>query len=60
MAMANEVLITGDNVFTWYEFGKKSFTQAYKTAQSFDEEKGPHPFLLTLRKVFSGDMWAME
>jgi len=38
-----EVLITEDNVFTWYDSsGRKGFTQAYKTAKSFDEEKGPH------------------
>jgi len=38
-----EVLITEENVFTWYESaGRKGFTQAYKTPKSFDEEKGPH------------------
>lgn len=38
-----EVLITEDNVFTWYEsVGRKGFTQSYKTPKAFDEEKGPH------------------
>ncbi|MBF8277153.1 MAG: spvB [Candidatus Brocadiaceae bacterium] len=38
-----EVLITEDNVFTWYESaGRKGFAQACKTPKPFDEEKGPH------------------
>lgn len=38
-----DVLITEDNVFTWYESaGRKGFAQACKTPKLFDEEKGPH------------------
>lgn len=53
-----EVLITEDNVFTWYESaGREGFTQAYKTAQSFDEEKGPHLVFADLKQtIFLADM----
>ena len=53
-----EVLITEDNIFTWYEStGRKGFTQAYKTAQSFDEEKGPHlVFADITQTIFLADM----
>ncbi len=53
-----EVLITEDNIFTWYEStGRKGFTQACKTAQSFDEEKGPHlVFADITQTIFLADM----
>ena len=53
-----EALITEDNVFTWYESaGRKGFTQAYKTAKSFDEEKGPHlVFADSKQTIFLADM----
>lgn len=53
-----EVLITGDNVFTWYESaGRKGFAQACKTAKSFDEEKGPHlVFADPKQTIFLADM----
>jgi len=53
-----EVLITEDNLFTWYEsIGRKGFTQAYKTAKSFDEEKGPRlVFADITQTIFLADM----
>lgn len=53
-----EVLITEDNVFTWYESaGRKGFTQAYKAPKSFDEEKGPHLVFADLKQtIFLADM----
>ena len=53
-----DVLITEDNVFTWYESaGRKGFTQAYKTPKSFDEEKGPHlVFADPKQTIFLADM----
>jgi hypothetical protein len=45
--MANgkpEVLITEDNIFTWYQSDGRDGLLTSKTKQlkSFDEEKGPH------------------
>lgn len=38
-----EVLISEDNVFTWYSSeGRNGFAAAKKTTKSFDEEIGPH------------------
>lgn len=38
-----ELLITEDNVFSWYpSLGKKGFDSRRKVWQDFDEEKGPH------------------
>jgi len=53
-----EALITEDSVFTWYESsGRKGFTQAYKTAKSFDEEKGPHlVFADPTQTIYLADM----
>lgn len=53
-----EVLITEDNVFTWYESeGRKGYKQAYKTPKSFDEEKGPHlVFADPTQSIFLADM----
>ncbi|OGW17913.1 MAG: hypothetical protein A3G93_02970 [Nitrospinae bacterium RIFCSPLOWO2_12_FULL_45_22] len=53
-----DVLITEDNVFTWYESaGRKGFTQVYKTPKSFDEEKGPHlVFADPKQAIFLADM----
>lgn len=37
-----DVLITEDNVFTWYPSkGKEGYAEAVKTLKTFDEEKGP-------------------
>lgn len=53
-----DVLITEDNIFTWYESaGRKGFTQACTTAQSFDDEKGPHLiFADIMQTIFLADM----
>lgn len=53
-----EALITEDNVFTWYESaGRKGFTEAYQTAKSYDEEKGPHlVFADPKQTIFLADM----
>lgn len=53
-----EVLITENNVFTWYESsGRKGFTQAYKTPESYDEEKGPHlVFADPAQTIYLADM----
>ncbi|MBI3398310.1 MAG: insecticidal toxin complex protein [Deltaproteobacteria bacterium] len=53
-----EALITEENVFTWYESaGRKGFTEAYKTAKSYDEEKGPHlVFADPKQTIFLADM----
>lgn len=53
-----DVLITEDNVFTWYESsGRKGFSQAYKTGKAFDEEAGPHiVFADSVQSVFLADM----
>ena len=37
-----EVVISDDNVFTWYPSnGRKGFSTAWKTSKTFDEEEGP-------------------
>lgn len=53
-----DVLLTEDNVVTWYESsGRKGFFRAYKTAKSFDEEAGPHVvFADSTQSIFLADM----
>lgn len=39
----SEVVISEDNVFTWYASeGREGYTSARKTPKPFDEEQGPH------------------
>lgn len=53
-----DVLITEDNVFTWYESsGRQGFLRAYQTTKSFDEEAGPHVvFADSTQSIFLADM----
>ena len=53
-----DVLITEDNVFTWYESsGRKGFSKVYKTVKAFDEEAGPHVvFADSVQSIFLADM----
>jgi RHS repeat-associated protein len=53
-----DILITEDNVFTWYaSSGRKGFFQAYQTVKSFDEEVGPHIVFADLtQSIFLADM----
>jgi RHS repeat-associated protein len=53
-----DVLITEDNVFTWYESsGRKGFRQACRTTKSLDEEAGPCVvFADSTQTVFLADM----
>jgi RHS repeat-associated protein len=54
----SDLLMTEDNVFTWYESsGRKGFREAYKTVKSFDEEAGPHIiFADSTQSIFLSDM----
>jgi RHS repeat-associated protein len=53
-----DLLITEDNVFTWYESsGRKGYVQSHKTTKGFDEEAGPHlVFSDSLQTIFLADM----
>ncbi len=53
-----DVLITEENVFTWYESaGRKGFAQSCKTLKPFDEEAGPHlVFADPQQTIFLADM----
>jgi RHS repeat-associated protein len=53
-----DLLITEDNVFTWYESsGRKGYVQSHKTIKGFDEEAGPHlVFSDSLQTIFLADM----
>ncbi|MDQ1637294.1 MAG: hypothetical protein QOF62_633 [Pyrinomonadaceae bacterium] len=53
-----DVLITEDNVFTWYESsGRRGFFQSHKTSKSFDEEAGPQViFADSTQSIFLADM----
>lgn len=53
-----EVLITEDQVFTWYEsVGRKGFQAVHKTVQPLDEEQGPHlVFAEPFQTIFLADM----
>lgn len=53
-----DVLITEDNVFTWYESdGRKGFKNIHRTIKNDDEEKGPHiVFADTEQSIYLSDM----
>ena len=53
-----EILISEDNVFTWYESeGKIGFTNSYRTEKPFDDEAGPAVvFADSTQSVFLADM----
>jgi RHS repeat-associated protein len=53
-----EVVITENNVFTWYPSeGRDGFSQAIKTIKPFDEEAGPHiVFADSKQTIFLSDM----
>lgn len=53
-----DLLITEDNVFTWYESsGRKGFSRACKTPKPFDEEAGPRVvFADSTQTIFLADM----
>jgi len=55
---APDVLITEQNVFTWYEsYGREGFSEARRTFQSYDEEQGPRiVFADPTQSVFLADM----
>ncbi|NEU08453.1 insecticidal toxin complex protein [Flavihumibacter sp. R14] len=54
----SEILITEDNVFTWYESdGKSGFSQVYQNIKNIDEEAGPAiVFSETSQSIFLADM----
>ncbi|MCD9186654.1 MAG: hypothetical protein LUM44_09480 [Pyrinomonadaceae bacterium] len=53
-----DVLITEDNVFTWYKSeGKRGFSECRRTCKPFDEEAGPHIVFADLtQSIFLADM----
>jgi RHS repeat-associated protein len=53
-----EVLITEDNIFTWYQSeGRNGFSQAHRTLKPYDEEAGPHiVFSDPKQTIFLADM----
>ncbi|HMO63598.1 MAG TPA: SpvB/TcaC N-terminal domain-containing protein [Ferruginibacter sp.] len=53
-----EVVITEDNVFTWYASeGREGFAAARKTSKPFDEEVGPHiVFADSKQTIYLADM----
>lgn len=53
-----DILVTEDNVFSWYaSSGRKGFNAAKKLAQSFDEEQSPCVvFSDALQTIFLADM----
>lgn len=53
-----EVLISEDNIFTWYESeGRNGFSQAQTTPKSFDEEAGPNiVFADEIQTIFLANM----
>jgi RHS repeat-associated protein len=53
-----ELLITGDNVFTWYpSLGEKGYDTCHKVWQQVDDEKGPHMVFNDLEQsIFLADM----
>lgn len=53
-----EILISDDNVFTWYPSeGRKGFSQSQKTTKPFDEESGPHMIFADEKQtIFLADM----
>ena len=53
-----EVVISEDNVFTWYPSeGRNGYAPAQKTSKPFDEEEGPHVvFADSQQTIFLADM----
>ncbi|MDZ4810745.1 MAG: toxin TcdB middle/N-terminal domain-containing protein [Bacteroidota bacterium] len=53
-----EVVISEDNVFTWYPSeGREGFSQAHKTVKPFDEEAGPAVVFADQKQtIFLADM----
>lgn len=53
-----EVMISEDNVFTWYPSeGRNGFSQAHKTSKPFDEEEGPAVIFADQKQtIFLADM----
>lgn len=53
-----DILITEDNVFTWYgSEGRRGFGEIHKAAKSFNEEAGPHIIFSESRQtIFLADM----
>lgn len=53
-----DLLIAGENAFTWYESGgKEGFWPARRTVKPCDEEKGPHiVFSDSTQSIFLADM----
>ncbi|WP_310555544.1 SpvB/TcaC N-terminal domain-containing protein [Flavobacterium sp.] len=53
-----EVVISEDNVFTWYASeGRNGYATAKKTVKSFDEEEGPHiVFADAKQTIYLADM----
>ncbi len=53
-----DVLISDENIFTWYESaGKDGFSNIYNTSKPFDEESGPNiVFADSTQSIFLADM----
>ena len=53
-----DLLMTEENVFTWYESaGKNGFTNIHRTAKPYDEEAGPNiVFADSTQSIFLADM----
>jgi len=53
-----DILITEDNVFTWYQSeGRNGYSQAHTSIKSFDEEAGPHIIFSDQKQtIFLADM----
>jgi len=53
-----DVLITEENVFTWYESeGRKGYSHVHKSLKPFDEEVGPHIIFADQKQtIFLADM----
>ena len=53
-----EILVTEENVFTWYESdGRNGYSQVHKNAKHFDEEQGPAMiFSDSTQSIFLADM----
>ena len=53
-----DLLMTEDNVFTWYESaGKNGFTDIHRTTKPYDEEAGPNiVFADSTQSIFLADM----
>jgi len=54
----SDLLITEENVFTWYEsIGRKGFNECSRVPVSFDEEKGPYlAFADLTQSIYLSDM----